>query len=182
MSNSIEVYPLPVSSFSISPESISILHPEITISDSSLLSAIWFYDFGDGKTSAFQNPTHFYQDTGRFTVIQIVESEFGCRDTSNKEVIVEGAFTVYIPNAFTPNNDGSNDYFFANGYGITELKMQIFNRWGNKVFETPSVSGRWNGIDTSGKICPQGVYVYTAKIKDQYGIYHTYNGQVTLIR
>ncbi|MEI2759116.1 MAG: gliding motility-associated C-terminal domain-containing protein [Bacteroidia bacterium] len=182
MSNSIEVYPLPVSSFSISPESISILHPEITISDSSLLSAIWFYDFGDGKTSAFQNPTHIYQDTGRFTVIQIVESEFGCRDTSNKEVIVEGAFTVYIPNAFTPNNDGSNDYFFANGYGITELKMQIFNRWGNKVFETPSVSGRWNGIDTSGKICPQGVYVYTAKIKDQYGIYHTYNGQVTLIR
>ncbi|HMR47300.1 MAG TPA: gliding motility-associated C-terminal domain-containing protein [Bacteroidia bacterium] len=182
MSNSIEVYPLPVSSFSISPESISILHPEITISESSLLSAIWFYDFGDGKTSAFQNPTHIYQDTGRFTVIQIVESEFGCRDTSNKEVIVEGAFTVYIPNAFTPNNDGNNDYFFANGYGITELKMQIFNRWGNKVFETPSVTGRWNGIDTSGKICPQGVYVYTAKIKDQYGIYHTYNGQVTLIR
>jgi len=182
ISNPIEVYPLPVASFNISPESISILHPEINISDSSLLGSIWFYDFGDGQTSTLQNPNHIYQDTGRFTVIQIVESEFGCRDTSKREAIVEGVFTVYIPNAFTPNNDGSNDYFFANGYGITELTMQIFNRWGNKVFETPSVTGRWNGIDTSGKICPQGVYVYTAKIKDQFGIYHTYNGQVTLIR
>jgi len=182
MPNLIEVYPLPVASFNISPESISILHPEINISDSSLLGSIWFYDFGDGQTSTLQNPAYSYQDTGRFRVIQIVESEFGCRDTAKKEAIVEGAFTVYIPNAFTPNNDGSNDYFFANGYGITELTMQIFNRWGNKVFETPSVAAKWNGIDTSGRICPQGVYVYTAKIKDQFGIYHTYNGQVTLIR
>ncbi|MEZ5067000.1 MAG: gliding motility-associated C-terminal domain-containing protein [Bacteroidia bacterium] len=100
-----------------------------------------------------------------------------------REIVVEGVFTLYIPNAFTPNQDGHNDEFFATGYGITAVNMLIFNRWGNKVFETNSLNGKWNGQNLyNGALCAQGVYVYTMKVTDQFGVPHTYQGQVTLIR
>lgn len=179
----IQVYPLPVASFSVQPEKVNILHPEISINDSSKLAVSWFYSFGDGEQSINQMPTHVYADTGKYEITQIVTSEHGCTDTTMREIVVEGVFTLYIPNAFTPNQDGHNDEFFATGYGITAVNMMIFNRWGNKVFETNSLNGKWNGQNLyNGSLCAQGVYVYTMKVTDQFGVPHTYQGQVTLIR
>ena len=179
----IQVYPLPVASFAVQPEKVNILHPEISIVDSSKLAVSWYYNFGDGEQSINQFPSHTYADTGKYEITQIVTTEHGCTDTTMREIVVEGVFTLYIPNAFTPNQDGHNDEFFATGYGITAVNMLIFNRWGNKVFETNLLNGKWNGQNLyNGALCAQGVYVYTMKVTDQFGVPHTYQGQVTLIR
>lgn len=182
LSNAVEVFPLPTASFTVSDSIVSILHPIIEIKDNSSLATSWNYTFGDNNVTNEMNPTHTYQDTGRFTIIQIVSSEHQCMDTSYREIIVNGAFTLYIPNAFTPNNDGSNEFFFVNGYGITDVQMLIFNRWGNKVFEGQNASARWNGLTLNGQACPQGVYVYSVKVRDMFGQFHMQQGQVMLLR
>jgi gliding motility-associated-like protein len=104
-------------------------------------------------------------------------------DTFYREIIIKGEFTLYIPNAFTPNNDGQNDLFFAQGYGITDMQIMIFNRWGNPVFEGNSLTSKWNGRKyNSGEESPQGVYVYKLKVKDMYGQFHSFDGRVTLLK
>lgn len=183
MTDAVHVFPLPTADFSVSPESTTILHPIIDITDNSQLGYQWYYDFGDGKFSDATQPSHVYADTGTFTIMQIVSTEHQCVDTTYREIIVKGAFTLYIPNAFTPNNDGVNDNFFAQGYGIVDMKMLIFNRWGNPVFEGSSLSSKWNGRRyNSGDESPQGVYVYKIKVKDMYGQFHSYDGRVTLLK
>ncbi|MBI2271484.1 MAG: gliding motility-associated C-terminal domain-containing protein [Bacteroidetes bacterium] len=77
---------------------------------------------------------------------------------SNTVEITPG-FTLYIPDAFTPNNDRLNDTFGAVGKGIVEYKMVIYDRWGNFVFESTDINKQWDGtfLDV---LCKQDMYVY----------------------
>jgi gliding motility-associated-like protein len=67
---------------------------------------------------------------------------------------------LYIPNAFTPDENGNNDWFMPMGEGISNLKMAIFNRWGDKIFETNSMTTGWDGRLPNGELVLQDVYVY----------------------
>jgi len=82
---------------------------------------------------------------------------------SNEAEIIPAA-VLYIPNAFTPNGDGLNDTFGAVGEGITEYDMQIFNRWGNLIFESNEIKIRWDGY-YHNEMAPLGVYVYKISAK-----------------
>lgn len=99
--------------------------------------------------------------------------------TINKDCYVD------VPNAFTPNGDGQNDYFFPRQYlskGVTSFTLSIFNRWGQKVFETTKTDGRgWDG-KFNGKEQPNGVYVYQMEVIYTNGRSEKYSGNVTLIR
>lgn len=77
---------------------------------------------------------------------------------------VKPQLSLFVPNAFTPNSDGLNDYFNVSGKGITELTMQIFNRWGNLIFETNDLNEGWDG-SLNGTECQQDVYVVKIKAK-----------------
>jgi len=76
---------------------------------------------------------------------QLAINSYGCRDSIIKQVEIKPAYTIYIPNAFTPNSDGTNDSFRAVGVGIEEFKMQIFDRWGALVFESDDINTVWDG-------------------------------------
>jgi gliding motility-associated-like protein len=90
-----------------------------------------------------------------------------------------------MPNVFTPNGDGVNDYFYPRSLlssGLTEFKMDIYNRWGALIFETNAVEGQgWDG-KYNGVAQPEEVYIYIidAKFKDGKKEHHT--GNITLIR
>lgn len=92
---------------------------------------------------------------------------------------------INIPNSFTPNNDGTNDYFFPRqllSQSLTAFRMQIFNRWGQSIFETSSTNGRgWDGkfnnVDQ-----PQGVYIYMIDVVIANNAPEHYQGNVTLLR
>ncbi|RMG86706.1 MAG: gliding motility-associated C-terminal domain-containing protein [Bacteroidetes bacterium] len=121
----------------------------------------------------------------RFTVR--VFNDQGCEDTASVFVKVLKNRRVYFPNAFSPNGDGFNDFFFpATKTPEIVRSFQVFDRWGNLVFErsnfrTNEVEAGWTGF-AGKKPLPVGVYVYKAEIEFLDGETRTFSGDITLLR
>ncbi len=176
------IYPNPVAAFTPSPNEVSIYTPTVNFIDQSTGATGYDWNFGDGSgTSTMSNPAYAYQDTGYYTVTQIVISNFGCMDTTQREVKVNGEYVLFIPNAFTPDGDSKNNTFFPKGMGIADFKMLIFDRWGEKLFESNSLGVGWDGT-YKGKPVELGVYVYRIFTTDVLEEEHKYIGRVTVIR
>lgn len=112
----------------------------------------------------------------------------GCDAHDSVTVIVLNDAHIYIPNAFSPNNDGINDYLWVRSLGIVDLEFfRIYNRWGEVVFETTdqsiltSETSGWNGT-ASGKVQPMGVYAFVLKGLSPQGDAVLKSGNITLIR
>lgn len=177
------VYPTPLAGFSASPNETSIYEPNIQFNDESIGATMWDWDLGDFETSVEQSPYHVYPDTGTYLVTQIAINQFGCRDTIVHPVRINGETTMFIPNAFTPNENGLNDIFSPKFYGVVEFKMIIFDRWGNQIFQTEDMNEGWNGkINGKGEVVQQDVYVYKIYTKDLLRNNHRYVGRVTVVK
>ncbi len=180
-SSLVTVHPKPAAGFSVSPWHAEIIYPRIEYTDLSSGATIWQYDFGDSTSSSLQHPVHLYDSVGTYEVRQIVTTSFGCKDTAFFTVYIDPSFTFYIPNAFTPNADGNNDFFYGSGIGITGYEMRIFNRWGEQVFSSFNENEKWNGMLANGMRAVQDVYVYAFRVTDIYGDPHTYRGRFTVL-
>ena len=97
-------------------------------------------------------------------------------------MIIEPEFTLYIPNAFSPDGDGVNDFFIPKGAEFIHFEMEIYNRWGEKVYNTNNIDQPWSGKGKNGDEIQQGVYVYKIWIRDFKEENHYYVGNVTLIK
>lgn len=89
--------------------------------------------------------------------------------------------TIYIPNIFSPNNDNQNDKLYVRGEKIQSLHLYIYNRWGNKVFETEDITQGWDGTQNN-KPCETGVYIYRAEVTFKNGESIVKRGDVRLVR
>lgn len=142
------------------------------------------WDFGDGTTSNELNPIHKFavRDTP-YRVTLTVTNQLGCGSTVAyfRDIIVTTVPDIFIPNTFTPNNDGKNDGFRIFGEGISLDNFTIFNIYGNIVFETEELSESWDG-NFNGKAAQGGTYYYTAVIRDFLGLTYEKEGSFTLIR
>jgi gliding motility-associated-like protein len=118
---------------------------------------------------------------GQYEVTLVSTNQWGCSDTIVHTVYIDDDFAFYIPNAFSPNGDGVNDLFSGKGYGIKDYVMYIFDRWGEKIYETTDLSKGWDGT-YKGEEAQQDVYVYRVDIIDIHGEKHKYRGHFTLIR
>jgi gliding motility-associated-like protein len=130
----------------------------------------WNWSFGDGETSTDQNPpSHLFPNTptGKtYTVTLVVLDNLGCYDTASEEIIKLQSCYITVPNAFTPNGDGKNDYLYPlNGDLATNLEFQVYNRYGQLVFETRDWSKKWDGT-IGGKPQPSGTYVWMLHYTD----------------
>ena len=177
----IRVYEKPVAQFLPNPGVVNILKPIIQFRNYSSDSQFYSWNFGDDGASALESPEHRYADTGIYTVTLVVISPFGCMDTISAQVRVEGNFSIYIPNAFTPNGDGRNDYFTGYGIGIRSYKMNIYNRWGELIFTSNDVDIPWDG-KVNSTLVQNDVYIYRIELTDEFGSDHVYLGEVTLVR
>ena len=141
-----------------------------------------FWDFGDGTTSNENNPLHNYPNYEKYTVILITNPNSSCADTAQAVIPFEDdakADILFIPNVFTPNGDGKNDFFEIKGMDnpcIDINRLTIFNRWGKKVFEAVESQFRWDGT-TNEKRLADGVYFYVLE-----GDGFLKSGNVTLLR
>ena len=88
---------------------------------------------------------------------------------------------IYIPNAFTPNSDGINDRFGAQGLYITEIAMRIYDRWGELVFSSNSIFDTWDG-KFNGKACEAGTYIWTANVRGLDNKLRYLSGDVNLLK
>jgi gliding motility-associated-like protein len=107
----------------------------------------------------------------------------GCTASNSISVEVNSADNIFVPNVFTPNNDGSNDVFELRGDmgGIIYLNFSVFNRWGEQVFETSDPHFKWDGVYKS-EILQQGVYIYRMKIVFMSGNSLDNTGSITILR
>lgn len=107
-------------------------------------------------------------------------NQYGCLNTDTVCVNVTRDWDVFIPNAFTPNGDNTNDVFIPVGYGLSEISLTIFNRWGTVIFKSNGDAIGWDGT-SKGKTCEQGVYIYQAEIVTMGGNKVKRTGHVTLL-
>ncbi|HLG03533.1 MAG TPA: gliding motility-associated C-terminal domain-containing protein, partial [Bacteroidia bacterium] len=157
------LFPNPVAFFNDSV--LDLWNGQTVFLDSSALATSWSWDFGDGQTSTDQNPYHEYPVAGTYTVTLLVTSADGCLDTMQSIITVtEG---VFIPNVFSPNGDGVNDAFVVPGNGLLVYKLEIFDRWGVKIFESEADEIRWDGRSTSGVACADGTYYYVLRAESE---------------
>jgi gliding motility-associated-like protein len=171
-----------VADFSTEALDGTTISPEYKFYDQSRFAASYSWDFGDGSTSTVASPQHLYASKGNYRVTLITASNEGCMDTISKDVEIMPVFTLYIPNAFTPDGNNTNDYFTAKGDEITEFKMMIFDRWGEMIFQTNDIQTGWDGTANNGsKVAEDGVYVYKITVKDYEYKSHAYVGHVTLL-
>lgn len=156
----------------------------------------WTYewDFGDGTTSSQKDPVHQYKQPGTYTITLKVTSLEGCvdHDTLRNGAIVEKGNLIIVPNAFTPRTEsasdgyldrevGSNDIFYPFTEGVTEIRLQIFNRWGQFLYESTTLNKGWDGT-YNGSQCKSDVYVYKIWCRFVDGRTETKVGDVTLLR
>jgi gliding motility-associated-like protein len=183
--NIVTVYPGPIAEFQPDPAQASILQPEFNFTNLTTGGLSYQWTFGDGSASSSQfEPFHAYADTGTYMVTLYVVNSYGCRDTVQHPVRVLPEFEWWIPNAFSPNEDGVNDGFNVKGISIVDVKLSIFNRWGDQIFFSEGRNNRdWDGsiVGESNK-AQDGTYVYQVRVQDVWGKFHEKVGQVYLIR
>ena len=149
----------------------------------------WIFNIGAPLgTSSDPNPTFpFPQGTGgEYPIRLTVTDANGCTDFIEGEIIIRNIFQYYLPNTFTPNNDGLNDVVMMVGSDIDEnkFKLEVFNRWGDIVFSTTNPETAWTGNTYNGAYyCPEGVYNWTAVVVSKTtGERYEIQGHLNLIR
>ena len=144
-------------------------------------ASTYFWNFGDGSSSATQDAIHTYTSAGTYNVMLVVTNGV-CTDTLFLTVIAENPSFLIVPNVFTPNGDGQNDEFHVQYESIGTFDCIIFNRWGKKMFESTDVSTGWDGKTEGGSDASDGVYYYILNAKGLDNISYEMHGTVTLIR
>lgn len=180
----IEVYPKPIASFSYLPKKPTIIDSEITATDLSTGAVLWSWTFGDGGTSADQNPKHNYKDTGNYRIRLEITNNNNCTDDTSVYIFVEPGFSVDIPNSFSPNGDGLNDFWGPVGIlqGVKGYELLIINRWGEILFQTNDVNATWDGT-YMGEPVQEGFYHYRMRYTDYFITkWHVQNNSLYLMR
>ncbi|MBL7918106.1 MAG: PKD domain-containing protein [Bacteroidia bacterium] len=180
--NPIKVYPSPKAEFNITPTLTTIFEPEIFVENTSTTPFVNFvYFFGDGITSNYINEKHSYVAPGTYQVTQLLINEFGCESFLTKEVIVNPEFRCWVPNTFTPDDNGLNDTFHPIVIGLKDYTFEVFSLNGQKIFSTNDPTNGWDG-KVKDKKSKQDTYVWLIKFTNELtGKAETKTGHVTLI-
>lgn len=184
MQITIQVYEKPTAAFSAAPQPPAENTP-ITFTNASSPDAIrfkWLFGDGDSLLTTTRLPVqHEYNTTGTFNACLIAMNVIGCADTvcNPVQTLIDPA--VDVPNAFTPRSGDINSVVKVRGFGIAKMKFIIYNRWGQKVFESDHKSNGWDG-KFKGVLQPMDVYAYTLEVQFTDGTKATKKGDITLIR
>ncbi len=182
----VDVKPRPVSSFTTSTELTDICNAEVIFIDQSIGASLISYLPDDNGVFASNVPPNFayqYQSSGNKEVIQIVQNEYGCEDRSTQNLYIE-PFTVYIPNAFTPDGDQyNNNWTPVVALESHEWHLVIYDRWGEILWESYDQNAGWDGF-YKGRKMQQGVYGYTLRYVScgQEDKYNVLTGHFSLLK
>ncbi len=163
------VNPNPVADFNWLNSGISTVSPIATFDNLSTGGSIFEWDFNDFSPTSYEfEPVHTFPDDqgGVYVVTLTVTSDKGCVDEIQKHLTVEQDYTIFVPNAFTPDGDDYNEFFKPEMTGFDEYDytLYIFNRWGELIFESHNMNVGWNGTYASGDYGQSQDGVFTWKI------------------
>ncbi len=165
---------LPVASFITNPQTFTETNQNIEFINTSVGALTYEWSFGDGNVSTVENPNHYFEGTqGGYTTTLTVTSADGCSDTYNFPINYFEPIVYYIPNTFTPDADEHNQTFlpiFPSNIDIYNYSFQIYNRWGEIVFESKNHLVGWDGTyGQNGRKVQQGTYIYKISFGSRYG-------------
>ncbi len=172
----IKVFSKPTAFFSANPGLVFIPNTPVECTNQSSPDANSFYwNFGDLQTSTAQNPTHYYQSEGDYEITLTVTNKHGCQDITDVPTLILAKLDseIEVPNAFSPNPNGSNGGTFSNTdinndvfhpviRGVDKYELNIYSRWGELLFVSRDLTIGWDGY-YKGKLCTQDVYVWKIK-------------------
>jgi gliding motility-associated-like protein len=176
----ITVSPIPIASFSFSPTEPKE-NTFTNFTNQSIGATHYLWRFGDGDTSTLENPSHIFDATAIYNVCLTAINDAGCSDDTCMDVRSLIRPLVDVPSAFTPGKFGANGTIRVVGFGIKEMDWNIYNRWGQKVFESNNLKSSWDGT-FNGKLQPMDVYTYTLDVTFTNGQKVRKTGDITLLR
>ncbi|NBX79938.1 MAG: PKD domain-containing protein [Flavobacteriales bacterium] len=159
----VTVHPKPTAGFMVTPNEVDICNSTVEFIDQSVGANAYFYFF-DRNQFISTNPSFFhnYTTAGSDYPMQVVENQFGCRDSTRRTVFVE-PFVFYIPNTFVPDDNVVNDIFkVVSAFEIEALEFTIYDKWGERIFFSEDLNYGWDGT-YRGKPCQDDTYIYTFK-------------------
>jgi gliding motility-associated-like protein len=179
-------YPLVKAQFSVNPdnECIPSTIRNINFIDLSNGAELGNWSFGDGSEVAYEsgvNPFHEYITHGEYSVLLEVSDSNGCEDKAETTICLQEPYKIYLPSAFTVNQDGLNEIFLAKGEGIKEFNMWVYDKHGNVMFESKKITDGWDG-KLKGRYVPQDVYGWVIEVQWVNNQWFTQGGTVTVIR
>lgn len=179
----VNAYPIPLADFHIGPGE-AVENEDIDLIDASLGDGLanwtWYLD-NTSRVVTQRNTRVMYEKAGTYPVAMILTNIWGCKDTVVKQITIGEEFRLYVPNAFSPNNDGINDTFQPKGYGIRKFNLMIFDRWGEKLFTSDDFSKVWDGT-FKGEICKEDTYVWRIVATGPDDKERELKGKVTIIK
>jgi gliding motility-associated-like protein len=180
----IQVLDAPQSNFSFTPliPITNTAHNFVNQSSSDAVRFKWTFGDGDSLLTTSRLPiTYQYRSSGTFQVCLTAYNQLGCPRILCKAVEASINPLVDVPSAFTPQSGDINSVIQVKGFGMVKFKWEIWNRWGQKVFETSDQSVGWDG-KYKGVLQPLDVYVYTLAVEFFDGRKLSKTGDITLIR
>ncbi len=191
----IKIHERPTAMFGVYPPKAKNLKQVFKFVNRSNNASRYRWEFGDGTTSDELNPAHIYPDSGKYVVTLYVWSPEGCPDTIVYDGFIEiiaGEGSTEFPNAFAWNGAGpsgghwtegeiDNTVFHPHMINPIELKMSIYTRWGEMIWETNEIHVGWDGYLKTGELVQPGVYVYKAWVTYVDGMQELLTGDVTFL-
>jgi hypothetical protein len=185
---------MPLVDFRVQPALVMLPDDEIRLFNLSEYGSYYLWDFGDGNTSTDENPRHLYTAVGEYDISLEVTTEHGCVDQLLKPaaVTVEGEGVILFPNAFKPDLHGpnggyydlmdqeTNNIFHPYWEGVAEYNLEIYTRWGERIFSSNDVNWGWDGYFKEN-LCQQDVYVFRCWGVFLNGELFNVKGDVTLL-
>ena len=181
------VNPYPIANFSFTPNEPDLLNLAVNFSNESTGAIHHQWIFGTNDSSITVSPTYLFPEYGSvdWLVELKIENGYGCRDSTSRLIHIEELQIYYIPNTFSPDDNGTNETFspvFMPGFIPSDYSFTIFDRWGNLLFQTDDIYSSWNG-KFNGKIVKDGTYAWRINfLENETDKRHFQMGHVNVIK
>lgn len=186
------IHPNPVAGFNMSSDEVTFIDNEVTFTNTSTGATEYEWYFGDEDMSFESDPDHSYDvenAESSYTVYLYAYNEFGCYDSAMNVIHLRDELLLFVPNTFTPDGDQYNSVFlpvFGSAYDPVNYSLQIFDRWGELIFESRDIAYGWDGT-YQGNLAQQGTYTWRIILETNENIIadsnmNQYTGHLNLIR
>jgi gliding motility-associated-like protein len=147
-------------------------------------AASWVWHFSETESDTNKSTSFTFTEYGNHEVILGVNSgpPYYCTETTTVNIFVDIIVTIEANSVFTPNADGHNDFFEVKTVGVKDLEVNIYNQWGNKVYEFNEIDGKWDGNTSTGAESPDGTYFYSLTATGVNDLIYNKKGSVLLLR
>ena len=175
----VDLLPQPTADFEI--DSIIKLNTPIRLVNNSTNAVSWNWNFGNQNFSTDESPTTLYNVEGDYSInLEVINLE-GCPDTISKSTTVINSLVLFVPNSFSPNGDMKNDMFKVSCLNYVDFELNIYNAYGNNLFNTTNPNEGWDGT-YKGQTIQQGTYVVTIFAVDVFGRVYNRNKNLILLK